>query len=428
MSRILHAASFGGLLCVAAFAANPTVTIDRVIQRWPWNNKVDVTYTVANGQDPANGKFYRLTFTAELGDRTQTIDGVHDIGASTDTGTHTVTWTLPDGIKASDCRMTARLYPADAPSGDDYLVVNIQTGVISYEGLMGSQEASNQRYNTALYKTTNMVFRKIARTADSDFPNGYQTGILPTTNAGGGNYIKNNSITNWITKRDYYMGIFEVTQWQYNELRGSNPSECKNDDLTMVPGPDYATYRPAEKMDWIGIRGTTSTLVNVEPSPTGCFVARMNYRTREASGVTGFDLPTEVMHEIASRAGTTGVTYWSGNPQGLTMASYCTYQANSSNHTCTVGLRLPNAWGLYDTAGNVFEWCLDDDSLSDLKDAPDPWTPAYDGTTITYSTKHRLHGGYSYDGESWRVFCPSIRPASNTGYRAYGFRMAFLPK
>ena len=69
-----------------------------------------------------------------------------------------------------------------------------------------------------------------------------------------------------------------------------------------------------------------------------------------------------------------------------------------------------------------------DDSLSDLKDAPDPWTPAYDGTTITYSTKHRLHGGYSYDGESWRVFCPSIRPASNTGYRAYGFRMAFLPK
>ena len=268
MSRILHAASFGGLLCVAAFAANPTVTIDRVIQRWPWNNKVDVTYTVANGQDPANGKFYRLTFTAELGDRTQTIDGVHDIGASTDTGTHTVTWTLPDGIKASDCRMTARLYPADAPSGDDYLVVNIQTGVISYEGLMGSQEASNQRYNTALYKTTNMVFRKIARTADSDFPNGYQTGILPTTNAGGGNYIKNNSITNWITKRDYYMGIFEVTQWQYNELRGSNPSECKNDDLTMVPGPDYATYRPAEKMDWIGIRGTTSTLVNVEPSPT----------------------------------------------------------------------------------------------------------------------------------------------------------------
>ena len=96
------------LIAVAAVAASATaanaasVTINSVQQRWPWNNKVDITYTVTDGQTLASdgsGVFYRLVFNYNIGGVTGTIDGVHDIGASANTGTHTVTWTPPADLR-----------------------------------------------------------------------------------------------------------------------------------------------------------------------------------------------------------------------------------------------------------------------------------------------------------------------------------------
>ncbi len=77
-----------------------SITIDSVQQRWPWNNKVDITYTVSGGQDVAVGVFARIEFTANIAGTEYLIDGVHDVGASASDGTHTVTWTLPIGVKS----------------------------------------------------------------------------------------------------------------------------------------------------------------------------------------------------------------------------------------------------------------------------------------------------------------------------------------
>ena len=414
-------AAMSVMFCAATAAANPTVTIDRVIQRWPWNNKVDVTYTVANGQDPANNKFYRMDFVAECGGTVQTIDGVHDVGASTDTGTHTVTWTLPDGIKATDCTLTARIYSADVPGGDDYMILNLQTGAISYEGLMGSQAASNERYNSALYKTTNMVFRKIARTADSAFPNGYPTG----DNSGYNNESQAaySPATNWVTTLDYYIGVFPVTQWQYNEVSDKNPSKFKDDSAGNV-----AAYRPVENISWGDTRGATAGFVTtnaVSPSSTsGAFLRRLNAKTLAQNGTTGFDLPTEVMWEIACRAGATS-RYWWGTKDANSDKTYAVWGMDT---TVEVGTKLPNALGLYDMAGNVYEWVLDDNSRACMTDAPDPWTAACGGSSVT---KRMLRGGGAYSTDyssNFGNFRASYRSKDEygTAYYQFGFRVAFI--
>ena len=103
------------------------MTIDSVTQRWPWNNKVDITYTVNEGQDVEAGIYCRLVFNASVNGETYVIDGVTNVGASASTGTHTITWNPPSGVKTSNCSMTAQLLAADKPSGDDYMVVDIRS-------------------------------------------------------------------------------------------------------------------------------------------------------------------------------------------------------------------------------------------------------------------------------------------------------------
>ena len=156
------------VVTLALGADASSVTINSVAQRWPWNNKVDITYTVDGGQtftaDGTGDIYYRLVFNATINGQTYKIDGVTNIGASASTGRHTVTWTPPADlkVKATGCTMTASLYSADRPSGDDYMVIDLETGAVSFEGLLGTQERSNERYtNNAAYKTDYMVFRRI---------------------------------------------------------------------------------------------------------------------------------------------------------------------------------------------------------------------------------------------------------------------------
>ena len=87
-SKVGKVAAFAmaGMFALGANASS--VTIDSVTQRWPWNNKVDITYTVTDGQNVAAGVFCRLVFTANVGGSTYTIDGVHDVGANASSGTH----------------------------------------------------------------------------------------------------------------------------------------------------------------------------------------------------------------------------------------------------------------------------------------------------------------------------------------------------
>jgi len=145
--------------------------------------------------------------------------------------------------------------------------------------------------------------------------------------------------------KPFYMGVFEVTQKQYQLVTGDNPSW------------DVGDMRPVEAVSWNDMRGNNwPNVTTVDPSS---FAGRLQAKTG-----LNFDLPTESQWEYACRAGTTSSLNNGGsNDNDLKLLGR--YPGNRtdgrggySGHT-VVGSYSPNAWGLYDMHGNVWEWCLD---------------------------------------------------------------------
>ena len=325
---------------VLTFVANAaSVTIDSVVQRWPWNNKVDITYTVTDGQtlsSDGGGVFYRLMFNYDIGGVTGTIDGVHDIGASANTGTHTVTWTPPADlkVKSNSCTMTATLYRADAPSGDDYMIVDLDSGEITYEGLLYSQELSNARYNNDTYKKFLLPLRKIPK----------------------GTYFT--SAGNMTADKDYYIALFQLTGYQYLCIYyGPTTAESSYAGRTDGCNPRMLKYNG-------DMRGSSDPTAVIAGNANGVTIPRLNAKT----GLT-FDFPTALMHEIATRAGTSTTYFW-GNDASLGSQ----YAVCSGVSGTAVGLMKPNNWGLYDMVGLKWQWCLD--VVGGTRDSDDVFKPA----------------------------------------------------
>jgi formylglycine-generating enzyme required for sulfatase activity len=134
--------------------------------------------------------------------------------------------------------------------------------------------------------------------------------------------------------RSFLMGKYKITQQQYNAIMGSNPSHNVGDTF------------PVEQVHWTDI------------NQAGGFLDMLNTMTsRDRPSGLVFRLPTEAEWEYACRAGSTTEFYF-GNDQSMA-GNYAWYSSNSSGHTHAVGQKLPNALGLYDMVGDVFEWCHD---------------------------------------------------------------------
>ena len=151
---------------------------------------------------------------------------------------------------------------------------------------------------------------------------------------------------------DYYIGIYPVTQGQYENIMGGNPSYYKTDSET------YGNHRerPVEQVPWTYWRGSDhewpqSGHTVDEDHPLGYF--------RRYTGLE-VDLPTSAQWEYACRAGTT--TWWFDSTKTSAGDWICDYgwcNGNAASGTHPVGLKKQNPWGLYDLYGNVWEWCLD---------------------------------------------------------------------
>ena len=410
--------------------ATPGIAIDSVVQRWPWNNKVDITYTVTDGQtltpDGSGDVYCKIVFNATIAGQSYVIDGVTDVGASANSGTHTITWTPPANIvaKALDCTMTATLSSADSPSGDDYMVVDLTTGAIAYEGLLGTQGLSNARYNTDVYKTDKLVLRKVPKWCDrAALPNAAALASMTGYPTGDNTYYSaRNSARTWQTEKDYYFGVFPVTQTQYTKLGLTNPSVNTTDG-----------HLPVDKVSWYDLRRPAGDTSNFAPtlsipavtSLEGTFLQRLNYIT---GNKFGFDLPTEVMFEIAGRAGATTTYYWGD----IMDTRYIVCQENAGGNTVAVGSRLPNNWGIYDYASN-FEWQLDGNHASNgnLASVADPFTPIWDSNWNSTTKKRRCWRGSYYGFQrSSEYFRASARNGAAATYTSAGggFRVSYIVK
>ena len=152
----------------------------------------------------------------------------------------------------------------------------------------------------------------------------------------------------------YYLGKFEVTQEQYQQVMGTNPSDFKGRDL------------PVENVSWDEAQefckkaSEVAQAAGLRAQPGG-----LRYNVR---------LPTDAEWECACRAGT-GTTYYTGDTEAdLDRAAW--YYKNSGNTTHPVGQKTPNAWGAHDMHGNVWEWCADWYGDYKAEAATDPQGPA----------------------------------------------------
>lgn len=149
--------------------------------------------------------------------------------------------------------------------------------------------------------------------------------------------------------KDFYLGVHEVTQQQFQKLMGRNPSHYQGETLLKElteKSLEVADF-PTEKLP----------VESVLRSEAVAFCSALSNLAEEAKAGREYRLPTEAEWEYACRAESHTAYFFGDDPKHL--GDYAWFIENSHELPHPVGLKKPNRWGLYDIYGNVGEWCSD---------------------------------------------------------------------
>ncbi len=421
MNMRLTAATTAMLLAASAWATTVSVTNIVCAQRYPWNGMVDIDYEVVCDDPDADVWVYATGYDGDMNlsmaPRALTGDGAD---GPVKPGQHRLTWNVTaDYPGFASTAFTVKM--CALVGGAPYMVVDLSGGVdalsypVSYLNSVPAGGWGNE------YKTTKMIFRLIP-------PGTFMMGS-PTDELGHDWYSSGyETLHPVMLTRPFYIGVFEVTQRQYELVMGSNPAGYKGN------------ARPVEQVSYNTIRGT----VNGAAWPAHNQVDANSFMGRLRSKANMmFDLPTEAQWEYACRAGTSTALNSGKNLTGTqncaNMAEVGRYSGNQNDgkggyngqHTA-VGSYRANAWGLYDMHGNVAEWCIDW-FQSNLGSAAKT-----DPNGLSSGSYRVVRGGCwnSYDRAGYAAACRSASrsnyyygimadPASSSSF--WGFRAACLP-
>jgi formylglycine-generating enzyme required for sulfatase activity/murein DD-endopeptidase MepM/ murein hydrolase activator NlpD len=380
---------------------------------------VDITYTLADADSATLA--VTLAISSDSG-ATWTVPCTHatgkGIGPEVTPGTgKAIVWDAGADWNGQwsehmGVRLTAEDGSAD-PAGD-YLVIDVSGGPTATSYPVSYTSALSLLSDPA-YKTTKIVLLRIPGTPPYVFAMGSPADEL-------GRYSDEPQHQVTLTQ-EFCIGVFEVTQKQWERVMGNWPSYFSNTSVRDA--------RPVEQVSYNDIRGSaagtgwpTSNAVDVDS-----FIGRLRSKTNPP--LANLDIPTEAQWEYACRAGTTTALnngtnlvstdsdpnmnlvgrYWYNGGSGYSSG------AGLANGSAAAGTYLANAWGLYDMHGNVWEWCLD-------------WYGPYPGTASdprgVSSGSYRVRRGGCWYGNN-AGHCRSAsrsRDWPNNRYDFVGFRLA----
>ena len=276
----------------------------------------------------------------------------------------------PDHRIVSPDKIRAVVKAVSTNTPPDYMVCNLKDGTRFYydtvEQLPGGIDSDDYRKHLFVMRKIHAkgkTFRMCTAKSQAGYVRDYDTPHLVGFT------------------HDYYMGVFEVTQWQWkNAMSNINNVSASRYDPSYFKGDllPVESFSPPDSSLWGGtLPGPTKTedgeyIDNWSVGSGNCFIKQM--RTLTGLGEK-LHSPTEAQWEFACRAGTStaysdGTEYVNNEAtMATTLSKIARYSYNAytdngdgtitTNGTARVGSYAPNPWGLYDMHGNVSEWCRD---------------------------------------------------------------------
>ncbi len=232
------------------------------------------------------------------------------------------------------------------------LILTIIIGVFIWNGDREQAKQTRQVESERIEKVNRLTMNEF--TPEEFAINGVKFEMVPIKAGSFMMGVSGNNQSVTLTK-DFYMGKYEVTQEQWEAIMGGNPSRFKG------------VKRPVENVSWNDAQE---------------FITKLNAQDAVKRSGMKFRLPTEAEWEYACRAGTTTAYSWGNALNGDKANCDGNYPHGTDvkgkylKQTTDVGSYAPNAWGLYDMHGNVWEWCEDwygdysNGAVTDPKGAP----------------------------------------------------------
>lgn len=333
MNRLMTTALIGvlgGGLCTASAWAAPSLSASGVDVAYASSDRsILVSYTLETESAVVTAAFYRRGERIPAASCTAVRGDVNRLVA---TGSRSFRWKpelvgVDADLAAGDLTVRLTLWPVG--SEPPYLVSDLSgaSGKFYY----ASAEDLPGGITNDLYKTSRLVLRRIPA-AGKSFTMG-----SPGSESGRNNDEAQHSVS---FGKDYWIGVYPVTQEQLRLVRGDVGNSTFKE-------PADSLLRPADSCSFKLIRGRSAGSDGSVSPEGGSYLNAL-------SSVTGLslDLPTEAQWEYAARAGTSGA-FWTD------IDEIAWYTENAGGETHPVGLKRPNAYGLYDMQGNVRECTLD---------------------------------------------------------------------